>query len=43
MGASSTWRNVVLLLSALEIVLGDGGWRVPRGAALAAAEKQRVS
>jgi alanine-glyoxylate transaminase / serine-glyoxylate transaminase / serine-pyruvate transaminase len=37
MGASSTRRNVTLLLGALETLLGDAGWRLSPGAALAAA------
>jgi alanine-glyoxylate transaminase/serine-glyoxylate transaminase/serine-pyruvate transaminase len=37
MGASCNLRNVVLVLGALETILGDMGVPVPRGAALAAA------
>jgi alanine-glyoxylate transaminase/serine-glyoxylate transaminase/serine-pyruvate transaminase len=37
MGASSTRRNVTLLLAALETILRDAGARPPPGAALAAA------
>ena len=37
MGASSTRRNVTLLLAALETILRDAGSRPPPGAALAAA------
>ena len=37
MGASSTRRNVTLLLAALETILRDAGWRLPPGAALDAA------
>ncbi|HLK88774.1 MAG TPA: alanine--glyoxylate aminotransferase family protein [Polyangia bacterium] len=37
MGASSTRRNVTLLLGALETILRDAGRQVPRGAALEAA------
>ena len=37
MGASSTRRNVALVLTALESILGDLGVAVDRGAAVAAA------
>lgn len=37
MGASSTQRNVTLVLSALETILGDLGYGLSRGAALEAA------
>jgi alanine-glyoxylate transaminase/serine-glyoxylate transaminase/serine-pyruvate transaminase len=37
MGTSCSRRNVVLVLGALETILGDVGVPVPRGAALAAA------
>jgi alanine-glyoxylate transaminase/serine-glyoxylate transaminase/serine-pyruvate transaminase len=37
MGASSTRRNVTLLLGALETLLREGGWRLSPGAALEAA------
>jgi alanine-glyoxylate transaminase/serine-glyoxylate transaminase/serine-pyruvate transaminase len=37
MGTSSTRRNVILVLSALESILGDLGVGLSRGAALAAA------
>jgi alanine-glyoxylate transaminase / serine-glyoxylate transaminase / serine-pyruvate transaminase len=37
MGASSTRRNVTLLLGALETLLRDGGWRLSPGAGLEAA------
>jgi alanine-glyoxylate transaminase/serine-glyoxylate transaminase/serine-pyruvate transaminase len=37
MGASSTRRNVTLVLAALEAVLADAGVKLARGAALAAA------
>ena len=36
MGASSTRRNVTLVLSALETLLVDAGFKLERGAALAA-------
>ena len=36
MGASSTRRNVTLVLSALETILADAGFELERGAALAA-------
>lgn len=39
MGHSSTRRNVVLCLSALESILGDEGVKLPRGAAVAAASE----
>jgi alanine-glyoxylate transaminase/serine-glyoxylate transaminase/serine-pyruvate transaminase len=39
MGASSTRRNVTIVLSALETILADAGVRLPRGAALEAAGK----
>jgi alanine-glyoxylate transaminase/serine-glyoxylate transaminase/serine-pyruvate transaminase len=38
MGASSTRRNVTILLAALETILSDAGAKVARGAALAAAD-----
>jgi alanine-glyoxylate transaminase/serine-glyoxylate transaminase/serine-pyruvate transaminase len=37
MGASSTRRNITLLLGALETILRDAGWPLQPGAALAAA------
>jgi alanine-glyoxylate transaminase/serine-glyoxylate transaminase/serine-pyruvate transaminase len=37
MGASSTRRNVTLVLAALETILAEAGFRLPRGAALEAA------
>ena len=37
MGASSTRRNVTLLLGALETILRDAGWKLTAGAALEAA------
>ena len=39
MGSSSTKRNVVLLLAALETILAGEGVKVDRGEALAAAER----
>jgi alanine-glyoxylate transaminase/serine-glyoxylate transaminase/serine-pyruvate transaminase len=39
MGASSTRRNVTLVLSALETLLSEAGVPVPRGAAVAAADR----
>jgi alanine-glyoxylate transaminase / serine-glyoxylate transaminase / serine-pyruvate transaminase len=39
MGASSTRRNVTLVLAALETCLADAGMALPRGAALEAAAK----
>jgi alanine-glyoxylate transaminase/serine-glyoxylate transaminase/serine-pyruvate transaminase len=39
MGSSSTRRNVILVLSALEALLGDQGFPLDRGAAVAAASK----
>ncbi len=43
MGASSTRRNVTLLLAALETILRDAGWRATPGAALAAANATTTS
>jgi alanine-glyoxylate transaminase/serine-glyoxylate transaminase/serine-pyruvate transaminase len=43
MGASSTRRNVVLVLTALEAILGDLGVGVDRGMAVAEAMKTYTS
>ncbi len=39
MGSSCTQRNVILVLGALESILGDMGVSVPKGAAIAAASE----
>jgi len=39
MGASSSRRNVTIVLGALESLLGQAGFKLPRGAALEAADK----
>jgi alanine-glyoxylate transaminase/serine-glyoxylate transaminase/serine-pyruvate transaminase len=39
MGSSCTQRNVILVLGALESILGDMGVPVPKGAAIAAASE----
>ncbi len=39
MGSSSTRRNVILVLSALEALLGDQGFKLDRGSAVSAASK----